>query len=279
MKYLKSINEYNNIEFIDNLEDITLELKDIGFEVDLKFDTNNIAMKIWQKNNYSNFTNDVTDFIIRLNSYMKSEGWQTQYRLKQTHGTPTEKFYVKGDSLRTQDIHCCTQTNLGIEISKYEFNDKWPSFVYLTLTFRKINVNESKNIKNSDLIIYDIKDILLELNDEGYYTDVYRNRSPYTSFHIQLDISKSEAKIGSEDLDVYYDEFDEDIEPIKILDIKEVLERILDYCKENNIKNVYYDINDTSMTRVYPEFSILTDVFKIDDSNLKKLSLFLEFKI
>lgn len=151
MKYLKSINEYNNIEFIDNLEDITLELKDIGFEVDLKLDTNNITMKIWQKSEsirknipslsvinqlatyYSNFTNDVTDFIIRLNSYMKSEGWQGQYRLKQTHGTPTEKFYVKGDRLRTQDIQW--------------INDKWPSFVYLTLTFIKINVNESKNIK------------------------------------------------------------------------------------------------------------------------------------
>lgn len=131
MKYLKSINEYNNIEILDNLEDISLELKDIGFEVDLKFDTNNITMKIWQKsesirNNstyYSNFTNDVTDFIIRLNSYMKSDGWYSEYRLKQTNGTPSEKFYVKGDRLRTQDIQW--------------INDKWPSFVYLTLTFRK----------------------------------------------------------------------------------------------------------------------------------------------
>lgn len=114
----------------------------------------------------------------------------------------------------------------------------------------------------------DIKDILLELNDEGYYTDVYRNSSSYTSFHIQLDISKNE-----EALDVYVDEFDEDIEPIKISDIKEVLDRVLTYCKENNLKRAYYDINDSMATY------ILTDVDKIDDSNLKKLSIFLEFKI
>ena len=71
----------------------------------------------------------------------------------------------------------------------------------------------------------------------------------------------------------FVDEFDEDIEPIKISEIKEVLDRVLIYCKENNLKRAYYDINDSMATY------ILTDVNKIDDSNLKKLSIFLEFKI
>lgn len=133
MKYLKSINEHNNSEFLDGLKDILLELKDIGFEVNLDTSEKKINIMIFEsgeslksKKIYkSNFTDEVIDSIIRLNDYVKSnDNWYSHYRIKQSGDSRSIKFYVKGDKLRTQDIQW--------------IDDKWPDFSYLELEFKKI---------------------------------------------------------------------------------------------------------------------------------------------
>lgn len=144
MKYLKSINEHNNSEFLDDLKDILFELKDIGFEANLNVtqqsyqivsgDTEKkIHILIFEsgeslksKKKYkSNFTDEVIDSIIRLNDYVKSKGnWHTNYFIKQLGESSSIKFYVKGDRLRTQDIRW--------------IDDKWPDFSYLELEFFRI---------------------------------------------------------------------------------------------------------------------------------------------
>lgn len=139
MKYLKSINEHNNIEILDNLEDICLSLKDMGFEIKLKSDnfyflgTDNdyITISINKSDDilrngedfHSNFTNDIVTVLLTLNDYMKSKGWTTDYKFKQTYSSGNQRFYVKADKLITQDYIL--------------INDKSPIFVSMELTFRK----------------------------------------------------------------------------------------------------------------------------------------------
>lgn len=129
--------------------------------------------------------------------------------------------------------------------------------------------NESLRSKElADSILKDIKDILLEINDIGYYSNAYILYSCYAFFDIQIDISKSK-----EALDEYIDSSDT-IEEIDIEEIWEVLERILDYSKLNKLKEPYYDINDVSV-KTY----VLNDINEISTYNLKKLNIFLSFNI
>jgi hypothetical protein len=126
------------------------------------------------------------------------------------------------------------------------------------------------NILNTTL--QNLKDILLEIEDIGYYTNVYTSYSCNTFFNIQIDITKD-----YESLNEFIDGSD-DIELIEILDIWDALERVLDYSKKNGLSRSYYDINDVSI-----ETHALIDVNDIntdkDGFNLKKLSIFLTFNI
>lgn len=129
--------------------------------------------------------------------------------------------------------------------------------------------NESLRSKElADSILKDIKDILLEINDIGYYSNAYILYSCYTFFDIQIDISKSK-----EALDEYIDSSNT-IEKIDIEEIWEVLERVLDYSKLNRLKESYYDINDVSI-----KTHELKSISDINTYNLKKLSIFLTFNI
>lgn len=129
--------------------------------------------------------------------------------------------------------------------------------------------NESLRSKElADSTLKDIKDILLEINDIGYYSNAYILYSCHTLFDIQIDISKSE-----EALDDYIDSLDP-IEEIDIEEIWEVLERILDYSKLNKLKESYYDINDVCVKKY-----VLNDINEISTYNLKKLNIFLNFNI
>jgi hypothetical protein len=240
---------------IHDLEDISLELEDIGLSPEVYNYDDKIEVNIYINNSKtgdtSNFSKELVDVILRYNDYMKSNNWETSYYYRQLG--LNKKFYIKGDRLRNEDIKW--------------IDDKWPNFSFINLTFRKSKINESKNwMDKRDEVISNIKDILLELNDEGYYTDVHSILNSYISYNLQIDISKNK-----EALEIYVDGFYEDIEPIKISEIKEVFERVLDYCKENNLKRYYHDINDNNM--------ITYNISEIDDSNLKKLSIFLDFKI
>jgi len=128
--------------------------------------------------------------------------------------------------------------------------------------------NESLECKKfSDLVLEDIKDILLEIEDIGYYTNAYTLYSSYTFFEIQIDITKDE-----DSLDIFIDNSDQ-IDLIDISEIWEPLERILEYSKINGLEESYYDINDVSI-KTY----ILNDINEITQYNLKKLNIFLSFK-
>lgn len=129
--------------------------------------------------------------------------------------------------------------------------------------------NESLRAKElADSILEDIKDILLEINDIGYYSNAYILYSCHTFFDIQIDISRSK-----EALDEYIDSSDP-IEEIDIEEIWEVLERVLDYSRINGLDDSYYDINDLSF-KTY----VLKNISDIETNSLKKLSIFLKLNL
>lgn len=133
------------------------------------------------------------------------------------------------------------------------------------------NFIESKVTKSSDIlnsILQNIKDILLDIEDIGYYTNVYDLYSCDTFFDIQIDITKN-----YDSLNEFIDASD-DIEVMDISEIWETLERILDYSKSNRLKESYYDINDVSI-----KTHELKSISDINTYNLKKLSIFLTFNI
>jgi hypothetical protein len=134
--------------------------------------------------------------------------------------------------------------------------------------------NESNNVPSWSKIfnivnptLENLKDILLDIEDIGYYTNVYTLYSCDTFFDIQIDITKD------------YDSLNEfidanDIEVMDISEIWETLERILDYSKSNRLKESSYDINDVSI-----KTHELKSINDINTYNLKKLSIFLTFNI
>jgi hypothetical protein len=136
--------------------------------------------------------------------------------------------------------------------------------------------NESNNVPSwskifniLDPTLQNLKDILLEIEDIGYYTNVYTLYSCDTFFDIQIDIMKD-----YDSLNVYIDANDYYIEVMDISEIWETLERILDYSKSNGLKESHYDINDVSI-----KTHELKSIGDINTYNLKKLSIFLTFNI
>jgi hypothetical protein len=135
--------------------------------------------------------------------------------------------------------------------------------------------NESNNVPTWTKIfnilnptLQNLKDILLEIEDIGYYTNIYTLYSCNTFFDIQIDITKD-----YDSLNEFIDSSD-DIEVMDISEIWETLERILDYSKLNGLKESFYDINDVSI-----KTHELKNIGDINTYNLKKLNIFLTFNI
>lgn len=129
--------------------------------------------------------------------------------------------------------------------------------------------NESLISKElSDSILQNIKDILLDIEDIGYYTNAYVLYSCDTFFDIQIDITKNYDSLNE------FIDANDDIEVMDISEIWETLERVLDYSKSNRLKESYYDINDVSI-----KTHELKSISDINTYNLKKLSIFLTFNI
>lgn len=122
-----------------------------------------------------------------------------------------------------------------------------------------------------DNICSDIDDILLELNDSGYYSNVSNVWASKESFEIEIEISKDERF-----LNYLIDETD-NIENMSNVDINwnfvEVMERVLQYSEGKGLIKKTYDINDN-----YDRNQELTDIGNIETDNLKKISIILEFK-
>jgi hypothetical protein len=135
--------------------------------------------------------------------------------------------------------------------------------------------NESNNVPSWSKIfnilnptLQNLKDILLEIEDIGYYTNVYALYSCDTFFDIQIDITKDYDSLNE------FIDANDDIEVMDISEIWETLERILDYSKSNGLKKSFYDINDVSI-----KTHKLKSINDINTYNLKKLSIFLTFNI
>jgi hypothetical protein len=135
--------------------------------------------------------------------------------------------------------------------------------------------NESNNVPSWSKIfnilnptLQNLKDILLEIEDIGYYTNVYALYSCDTFFDIQIDITKDYDSLNE------FIDANDDIEVMDISEIWETLERILDYSKSNGLKESFYDINDVSI-----KTHKLKSINDINTYNLKKLSIFLTFNI
>jgi hypothetical protein len=144
--------------------------------------------------------------------------------------------------------------------------------------------NESNNVPSWSKIfnilnptLQNLKDILLEIEDIGYYTNVYTLYSCNTFFDIQIDITKDYDSLNE------FIDANDDIEVMDISEIWETLERILDYSKSNGLKESFYDINDARWRPLVNDISIKTHELKsindINTYNLKKLSIFLTFNI
>jgi hypothetical protein len=92
MRYLKKykIFESNN-DILDDLNYLTLDLKDIGLNVSIKdespvnFNIHDITILIKKteyginSNNYFEFNSEVRETIIRIDQYMRQLGYKTQY--------------------------------------------------------------------------------------------------------------------------------------------------------------------------------------------------------
>jgi hypothetical protein len=150
-------------------------------------------------------------------------------------------------------------------------------FLYLIYKIMKYikSFNESNNVPSWSKILnivnptlQNLKDILLEIEDIGYYTNVYTLYSCDTFFDIQIDITKDYDSLNE------FIDANDDIEVMDISEIWETLERILDYSKSNGLKESFYDINDVSI-----KTHRLKSINDINTYNLKKLSIFLTFNI
>ena len=132
MKYLKKYKMFENSwvyvpsidkSIIQDLEDISLEIEDIGLSAEVSNYGDKIEVNIYIKNSKpgdtSNFSKELVDVILRYNDYMKSNNWETSYYYRQSGSN--KKFYVKGDRLRNEDIKW--------------IDDKWPNFSFINLTF------------------------------------------------------------------------------------------------------------------------------------------------
>lgn len=127
MKYLKKykIFESNNI-ILDDLNDICLELKDIGLDVSITYSSNQFKsyfkieiVSLRGKNRiFFDFNDDIQNTIIRIDQYMRELGYKTSYKTNRDIFVirPDEKLrYMNGLWISN------TEQTLGIEMQFYIF--------------------------------------------------------------------------------------------------------------------------------------------------------------
>lgn len=161
MKYLKNFylseNKIDNSQdlIIDDIKDICLEFSD--YEIDYSIKTNmkyyadNISgfdcIVISLKDNKNRFftISDIEDVLLRLESYLKNTNWKIDC------GFPADDTY------------------LSLEHFLVEFSGEELYEMGIYIYHQPNKINES--LSHNDLTL-DVKDIFLELRDQGYEVDV-----------------------------------------------------------------------------------------------------------
>lgn len=120
MKYINKYKIFESLNYIeDNLKDITLELKDLGYIIDIKFDNElmnlnlkQIVLKIYKEDSirresrdWFTFTDEVRDTVLRIYQYMRELGWYSNLSINSNNKSNIKKFYIRPDErMRTEDI-------------------------------------------------------------------------------------------------------------------------------------------------------------------------------
>lgn len=192
MKHLKSYKIFEKSEFpshidsdiIYTLKDISIDLEDIGFFVSISYSpitepVTSINIKIQKREGgYFNFTEDVSESLLRIYQYMRELGWYS--KLKYNKSSIQKKFYIRPDDrMRDEDIAW--------------IDDRWPGVSSIEMTWSTSNTtyytfegisNTSKEVIDTLVfeygdVIHDmnkdiefIEDKLSEINDLGYFTNV-----------------------------------------------------------------------------------------------------------
>lgn len=118
MKYINKYKIFESLNYIeDNLKDITLELKDLGYIIDIKFDNESmnidlkqIVLKIYTEDSirrgsryWFTFTDEVRETVLRIYQYMRELGWYSNLSINSNN--KSKKFYIRPDErMRTEDI-------------------------------------------------------------------------------------------------------------------------------------------------------------------------------
>lgn len=142
MKYLKSYKLFENSEFtshidkdiIHTLKDISTELEDIGFFISISISysptepVTSINIKILKREGgYFNFTEDISECLLRIYQYMRELGWYSKLKYNRSSITKLQKkFYIRPDDrMIDEDIAW--------------IDDKWPNVLNIEMTWSSSN--------------------------------------------------------------------------------------------------------------------------------------------
>jgi hypothetical protein len=173
MKRIKNFNIFESKEqlksIVEECQDILLELKDEGFKVNLSFGEspiNWILIEVSKKEKFS--ANDIQFTIERIKDYLGSLGFKI-YRGQSNYPLITSKSMI----------------------NPMTFNlDHTISYTSLQFNLNKENIFESNGYKTivSD-VKYDLKDILIELVDDGFKYNIIINdwnRNNYNNDELEI---------------------------------------------------------------------------------------------
>jgi len=123
MKYLikfnESIFESKEDSIKSNITDMSFDIIDLGYKVDIEFDnefldlgTLKLVIKIYteysikrESREWFTFNSDIKDFILRVYQYMRGLGWYSNLSINSGIKDIKKKFYIRPDErMRTEDI-------------------------------------------------------------------------------------------------------------------------------------------------------------------------------
>lgn len=121
MKYLRSYMVFESKEdsIKSDITDMSLELEDLGYKVDIKFDNEyldlgslKLVINIYtedsvkrESRNWFTFNSDIKDFVLRLYQYMREMGWYSNLSINSGIKDIKKKFWIRPDErMRTEDI-------------------------------------------------------------------------------------------------------------------------------------------------------------------------------